>query len=210
MRPRGAQRIATFPSTWWICADDRFQQPRLGILDVGGDRARSAEHLIVGVGVALSRNDDRHRGRLIAFAAARALKEIAPDHAARKIAARQPSRSDCLRHAWAALRTARESDTPAKCAREIDFVQVDRRRTRLGTMMSREFRIRISCQPQPNALSWAGMLAGNFTSDSIWNTRWSNRIDRDSLFQAERQVDVCTWRAGGFGIEKPPGPKPVE
>ena len=59
--------------------DDRCK-PRLRILDVGGDRADHAEHLIVGIGVALLAQRDRHRGRH-RFRRERALlQQIAPHH----------------------------------------------------------------------------------------------------------------------------------
>ena len=79
LRHQGAQRMRHLLRLGGL-RDDRLQ-PRLGILDVGGDRADHAEHLVVGVGVALLAQRDRHRGRQRLCRQRALLQQIAPHHA---------------------------------------------------------------------------------------------------------------------------------
>jgi hypothetical protein len=62
--------------------DDRLE-PRLRILDIGRDRTDHAEHLIIGVRIALLAQRDRHaRGQRLRRQRT-AFQEIATNHAAR-------------------------------------------------------------------------------------------------------------------------------
>src|SRR5260370_1147140 len=165
-------------------------------LDMGNDVGAGDEAEIQLVAVALHGDverkpmrRDRHRADVQQFRTCRIPRLTRPPHVGnRDVGRRRPDipRTTSFSLARACLASGFACDneiyTPAKLrSDEIDLFRIVEGDTMLA-MLSRDFGSEIFPTTSETLLSMVGMLAANFTADSIWNMALSNRIDPRSLF----------------------------